>query len=381
MFTLLLIPLRAFVFVLGLLIVIGTCMSALRTFVLPRSAPDTISRAVFIWVRTLFELRKKRLETFAQRDRAMELYAPVSLIVMLCTWLICIQAGYMGMYWAVDGQSIYDAFKISGSSLLTLGFTLVDNLPTTILTFSEATIGLILIALLISYLPTIYAAFQRREAAVTMLEIRAGSPPSAVEMLIRYTRLLRLDELGEIWRSWEMWFVDIEESHTSLAALSFFRSPQSHRSWITAAGAVLDAASLVRSSVDIPTDSQADLCIRAGYLALRYIASFFRIPYNPEPLSTDPISISRAEFDEALRELEDVGVPLKPDREQAWKDFAGWRVNYDTVLLALAELTMAPVARWSSDRQLDTASEIVLRWRKGGKPVERHEFIPPSSLE
>ncbi len=381
MLTLLLIPLRAFAFVLGLLVVISTCISALRTFVLPRSAPDTISRAVFIWVRALFELRKKRLETFVQRDRAMELYAPLSLIALLCTWLICIQVGYMGMYWAVDGQSVYDAFKISGSSLLTLGFTLVDNLPTTILTFSEATIGLILIALLISYLPTIYSAFQRREGAVTMLEIRAGSPPSAVEMLIRYTRLKRLDELGEIWRSWEMWFVDIEESHTSLAALSFFRSPQPHRSWITAAGAILDVASLVRSSVDIPTDSQADLCIRAGYLALRYIASFFRIAYNSEPQATDPISISRAEFDEALRELEDAGVPLKPDREQAWKDFAGWRVNYDTVLLALSELMMAPVARWSSDRQLDTASGIVLRWRKGGKPIERHEFIPPSSLE
>ena len=381
MLTLLLIPLRAFAFVLGLLVVISTCISALRTFVLPRSAPDTISRAVFIWVRALFELRKKRLETFVQRDRAMELYAPLSLIALLCTWLICIQVGYMGMYWAVDGQSVYDAFKISGSSLLTLGFTLVDNLPTTILTFSEATIGLILIALLISYLPTIYSAFQRREGAVTMLEIRAGSPPSAVEMLIRYTRLKRLDELGEIWRSWEMWFVDIEESHTSLAALSFFRSPQPHRSWITAAGAILDVASLVRSSVDIPTDSQADLCIRAGYLALRYIASFFRIAYNSEPQATDPISISRAEFDEALRELEDAGVPLKPDREQAWKDFAGWRVNYDTVLLALSELMMAPVARWSSDRQLDTTSEIVLRWRKGGKPIERHEFIPPSSLE
>ncbi len=381
MLTLLLIPLRAFAFVLGLLVVISTCISALRTFVLPRSAPDTISRAVFIWVRALFELRKKRLETFVQRDRAMELYAPLSLIALLCTWLICIQVGYMGMYWAVDGQSVYDAFKISGSSLLTLGFTLVDNLPTTILTFSEATIGLILIALLISYLPTIYSAFQRREGAVTMLEIRAGSPPSAVEMLIRYTRLKRLDELGEIWRSWEMWFVDIEESHTSLAALSFFRSPQPHRSWITAAGAILDVASLVRSSVDIPTDSQADLCIRAGYLALRYIASFFRIAYNSEPQATDPISISRAEFDEALRELEDAGVPLKPDREQAWKDFAGWRVNYDTVLLALSELMMAPVARWSSDRQLDTTSENVLRWRKGGKPIERHEFIPPSSLE
>src|SRR5258708_39527866 len=136
---------------------------------------------------------------------------------------------------------------MSGSSVLTLGFALVDNFPTTVLAFSEATIGLILIALLIAYLPTIDSAFSRREAAVTMLEVRAGSPPSAVEMIIRYTRLKRLEQLGELWKAWEVWFVDLEESHTSLSALSFFRSPQPHRSWVTAAGAVLDGAALARS--------------------------------------------------------------------------------------------------------------------------------------
>ena len=371
--------LRIVAFIVGLGIVTVTLISALRTFVLPRSAPDVINRTVFIWVRRLFALRVDRLQTFNERDRAMELYAPTTLVALLVTWLLCIQIGYMGMYWAVDTQFWYDIFKISGSSLLTLGFTLVDNFPTTLLVFSEATIGLILIALLIAYLPTIYTAFARREEAVTLLEVRAGSPPSAVEMITRYHRLQRLELLSsEIWAPWEVWFVDNEESHTSLAALSFFRSPQPHRSWVTAAGAVLDAAALVSSSVDIPRDTRADLCIRAGYLSLRYIASFFRIPYNPNPASTDPISITRAEFEAALDRLAEAEVPLKPDRDQAWQDFAGWRVNYDTVLLALAELVMAPHAPWSSDRQLITASPTILRWRKGHKLVETHEWIPPS---
>jgi hypothetical protein len=173
--------------------------------------------------------------------------------------------------------------------------------------------------------------------------------------------------------------VDLEESHTSLAALSFFRSPQPHRSWVIAAGAVLDGAALVRSVVDIPADSQADLCIRAGYLALRYIGAFFRIPYNPNPSPNDPISVSRAEFEAALDEMATAGVPLKTDREQAWHDFVGWRVNYDTVLLALAELMIAPSARWSSDRRLADAPASVLRWRKGHKLIETHEWIPPSN--
>src|SRR5258708_15987644 len=185
-------------------------------------------------------------------------------------------------------------------------------------------IGLILIALLIAYLPTIYAAVSWGEPVVTMLEVRAGSPLSAVEMIKRYTRLKRLEQLGELWTAWEVWFVDLEESHTSLAALSFFRSPQPHRSWVIAAGAVLDGAALVRSVVDIPADSQADLCIRAGFLALRYIAAFFRISYNPNPSPTDPISVSRAEFEAALDEIAAPGVPLKTRPEQAWPGFSGW---------------------------------------------------------
>jgi len=92
--------------------------------------------------------------------------------------------------------------------------------------------------------------------------------------------------------------------------------------------------------------------VRAGYLALRAIGDFYGVPYDPDPAPTDPISIARDEFEDAYAELASAGVPLRPDREQAWRDFAGWRVNYDTVLLALAALTVAPYAPWSSDRSL-----------------------------
>jgi hypothetical protein len=184
------------------------------------------------------------------------------------------------------------------------------------------------------------------------LEVRAGSPPSAIEMILRYHRIHGLDRLNVLWVQWEQWFADIEESHTSLAALVFFRSPQPDHSWVTAAGAVLDAAALLRSTIDVPRDAQADLCLRAGYLALRRIADFFQIPYNANPRPTDPISLNRAEFEAAYDELARNGVPLIADRDQAWRDFSGWRVNYDAVLLLLAALTMAPYAPWSSDRSL-----------------------------
>jgi hypothetical protein len=220
------------------------------------------------------------------------------------------------------------------------------------LEFSEATLGLIMVALLIAYLPTIYAAFAKREAAVSMLEVRAGAPPSATELIERFQRLHGLEHLLGLWEQWEIWFVELEESHTSLAALVFFRSPKPNQSWVTAAGAVLDAAALANAALDLPHDLQADLTIRAGFLALRSIADFFGVAYDPNPEPTDPISISRAEFDAACEHMAQSGVPLKADRDAAWAHFSGWRVNYDRVLVALAHITMAPQAPWSSDRPL-----------------------------
>jgi hypothetical protein len=342
--------LRLAIIVLGALLVGATLRSAVRTFILPRAANTLIARWVFRAVGALFRRRAARASSYEARDRAMELYAPIALLVLPAVWLALVGLGYMAMYMGLGIGSLEQAFALSGSSLLTLGTTAPSGWLVTLLTFSEAAIGLALVALLIAYLPTMYSAFSRREAAVAMLEVRAGSPPSALTMLERYHRLERLDKLGEVWSSWESWFADLEESHTSLAALVYFRSPQPQRSWVTAAGAVLDGAALTASTLDIPRNVQADLCIRAGYLALRQIAAFFEISFNPDPKPEDPISIQQAEFDAAYDHLARLGLPLKADRGQAWRDFAGWRVNYDGVLLALARLTMAPYAPWSSDR-------------------------------
>lgn len=341
---------RILAFAAGMAIVIGTVLSAVRTFVLPRSSPTILTRVIFVTMRDLFSIIEKRVATYEQRDRILALYAPLSLLVMPPVWMICVLTGFMGMFWAVGSRSWYESLRISGSSLLTLGFMPLERLVDVLLGYSEATLGLILVALLIAYLPSMYSAFQKRETAVTLLEVRAGTPPSAIELFQRFHRLGRLEKLGEMWISWEVWFAELEESHTSLPALAFFRSPRPTRSWITAAGTVLDAAALASSTLDIPRDVQADLCIRAGYLALQRICDFFALPYNVQPTPTDPICVTRAEFDAACERLAGAGVPLKPDRDRAWRDFSGWRVNYDTPLLLLATIVTAPPALWSSDR-------------------------------
>ena len=342
--------LRILAIILGTLLVFFTLFSAIRTLVLPRAIQDRITYSTFTAVRWIFKLPLSWARDYHARDQIMAYYAPTALLSLLPVWLILVTLGYTGIFWGLGVPGWYESFLLSGSSLLTLGFARAEDLIQLSLVYSEATIGLLLIALLIAYLPTMYSAFQRREAAVARLEVRAGDPPSAVEMLLRFNRIHGLSQLHETWQSWENWFIDLQESHTSLSMLVFFRSPKGKHSWITASGTVLDAAALTLSSLDTPHDFQADLCLRAGYLALRNIADFFNVPFNPNPHAGDPISITRAEFDQAYDRLVAQDLPVKFNRDQAWRDFAGWRVNYDQVLLALAELTMAPEAPWSSDR-------------------------------
>ncbi len=329
-----------------------TLRSATRTFVVPRSVPDYLPRLIFRLLRRVYNIRLAYARTYEEIDGVMVYYAPTALLVLVVASLALIQIGYTLVYFGVIGDNLVHAFMLSGSSLLTLGFASVDSPWLALVAFSEAAIGIVMTALLISYLPSMYSSFQRREMAVNMLEVRAGSPPSAIEMLLRYQRIGSTDRLYDLWVQWEQWFADIAESHTSLSALTFFRSSQPHHSWVTAAGAVMDAAALSISASALPPEPQAALCLRAGYVALRRICDFFGIVY---PVYTDNaadavIAIRREEFDAACDALAAGGVPLKPDRDQAWRDFVGWRANYDIILLALCTLTIAPIAPWSSDR-------------------------------
>ena len=345
------ITMHALTFLVGVITVALTLFSAISTFVLPRSSRSPLTRLVFRLLRGVFDLILHFAKTYKRRDAIMAYYAPIGLMLLLPVWYLLISFGYAAMYWSLGVGNFVDAFRLSGSSLFTLGFATSKGVWQSALVFSEAMLGLIMVALLIAYLPTMYAAFSRREQAVNMLVVRAGSPPSAVEMLLRFRRIHGLDKLGEYWRTWETWFADVEESHSTLATLVFFRSPRPDMSWITAAGAVLDAASLTLSAVDVPYEVSAALCIRAGYLSLHSITHSFGIPLPHEPhFPDDPISISRAEFDETLTQLAVAGLPIKADRDQAWKDFGGWRVNYDRSLIELCILVMAPFAHWSSDR-------------------------------
>jgi hypothetical protein len=338
-------------FALGVVLLLLVLDSALRTFVLPRGEAPTMTRVVFIGVRWVFNRIASMFRTYDGRDRVMALYAPIGLFVLPLVWLVVLIFAFTAMFHALGVRGFERAFEMSGSSLPTLGFVRPPDLATSILAFVEAILGLAVLALLISYLPTIYGAFSRREVLVAQLASYA-EPPSGVQILIRAHRMERFSLLDSLWVSWQQWFAEVEETHTSLGVLSFFRSPQARRSWITAAGAILDAASLRQSALELPFDPEAGLCVRGGFVALREIGAYFDIPFDPDATYEDPISISKDEFLEACDQLVDAGLPVRGDRDDAWKQFRGWRVNYDSVLVGLAGFLMAPYAPWSSDRSL-----------------------------
>ena len=337
-------------FIFGTALVSAVLFSAVKTVVLPRNAQSLITRGVFRFVYAVLAQFARFPKSFAGRDRILALVAPFGLLLLPIVWVTLVTLGFTLIFWSTGAESMSAAFHLSGSSITTLGFAPADTLEHRIFAFTEATIGLILVALLITFLPSLYSAFSSRETLVTKLEVRAGVPPSAAEFLLRHYRIGWLDQLESFWLAWEQWFAEIEESHTTFPMMALFRSPNPKRSWITAAGTVLDSAALTLTVLKDKGTGAAAVCIRAGFLALRGIADNFGVDYDESPQQGDPISISRAEFDQMCVELREQGLPIVDDLNEAWLHFAGWRVNYDTVLLTLAQITTAPVAPWVSDR-------------------------------
>ena len=177
---------RVLIFLVGLGVVVNTFLSAISTFVLLCSTRSQINRLLFGFLRRIFKRMICFGATFEHKDAIFAYYAPLGLMLLVPTWYLLMTAGYASMYWALGVGDLYTDLQLSGSSLLTLGFETSDNFFVNLLVFSEATLGLILVALLIAYLPTMYSAFSRREEYINLLEVRAGTPPSSVEMLLRF---------------------------------------------------------------------------------------------------------------------------------------------------------------------------------------------------
>jgi hypothetical protein len=332
---------------IGFLLQMLVLDAAIRTFLLPRVANVRLSRLVSKFVGAVFRLFASPRRPYPARDQVLSLYASIVLLAYQALWLALSVLAFGFGFVAAGVPSYARAFEISGSSLFTLGTSSGTDGVQQSLGFIEAGVGLTLLALLISFIPTLYTAFQRRELSVARLAVRAGTPATPGGVLEVAQSIKSFEALDGVWQEWEQWFIDVGETHTTLTILNYYRSPSPDQTWIGAAATVLDAAAIFNSCVDVPPSPAAGLCIRSGWIALRRLADYFRIPYTLHPDRSIPIAITRHEFDLVLEHLDRSGVPLVADRDVAWRDFVGWRVNYDAIIEDLYERFTCPRVDWS----------------------------------
>jgi hypothetical protein len=331
-------PADVLALVVGILIVFTVVGSAARTVVLPDGRTPRMAKATFAFAAVTGKALRRLVRGPEREHLVLSATPAFALLAMPVVWLTGALSGFTLIFFALEPDGWRRAYKAAGSSLFTLGFANLDDIPGLTAAFFAAAISISILALLIvTYLPTLYAVYSRREAITTAFETSAGEPPEAADLIIRYHVLASTERLNLIWLEWRDWFNESRETHTALPMVVLFRSAKPERSWLITTAAVLDSAALLISAVDEPYDPVAALCIRSGYLALRDIAEPHNITYDPDPAADDPISITREDFDHSYDKLVAAGLSVHP-REQAWASFRGWRVNYDSLVNDLAEL-------------------------------------------
>jgi hypothetical protein len=306
------------------------------------------------------------MDRYERKDRLLAAEGPSVLLGLLGVWLVSLLGGFSLLLWGTtDSLSGGAAVREAGSSLLTLGFASTGGPAATAIDFAAAATGLVVVALQIAYLPTLYGAFNRREVLVTMLDTRAGAPAWGPEILARHYAVGLIDTLPTFYASWEAWSADVAESHTNYPVLTTFRSPKALHSWVIGLLSVLDSAALFLALAPDRAPTEARLCLRQGFTALRDIADTLGIAYDPDPRFDQGIALTYEEFLEGVERLgrgTNGAFPTERSPEEAWREFVGWRVNYESIAYALADRTDAVPGRWSGERK-----------RMG----ERIETVPP----
>ncbi len=328
---------------------IGWLLSAIvRTLIIPRPERVWLTSTLFEAARRLTAAVAAMSDDPERRHRLRGTFAPVVLIMLPVVWSLGLMISFAFIFAGLGVDSPVGALELSGSSLTTLGFVAAPSTAIRLVAIVEALFGLAVVALMIGFLPTLYGTFSRREVAVARLTTRAGEPPRPADFLARLDAIGSLDDIGELWSDWEDWFAELGETHTTFPALIYFRSATVGRSWLSAAEAALDTAAFVRATHLAPTRGQADTMIRAGYLALRAIADFYRVEPEVGPGQFDGLAIARADFDSIVTELAARGMTVGVDLDEAWVAFAGWRVNYDRAVVGLRELIGDAPSHWST---------------------------------
>jgi hypothetical protein len=343
--------------VVGGLLVIAVWYSVTGTLIVSRSVSSLLTRWVDEAIDRFYQLVLSRAGDYKRRDRILATQAASVLLGQLAAWLVVSFVGYAFLFWPFVARGLASAFTDAGSSMFTLGFAEPAGAVPAVIVFLAAATGLVIITLQIAYLPSLYAAFNRRETEIALLNARGGVPSWGPELLARTQYALgsgmsTLDTMPDLYAQWERWAADVSESHTTYLPLVRFRSPQPLSSWVTSLLAVLDSAAMFlalapKAAPVIP----ARLCLRSGFLCFTRIARAMGVSIPDEPDPGAGISLTYDQFLDAVTRMREVDFPIEVDPEQAWPEFVGWRVNYEQAAHAVAAAVYAVPALWSGPRR------------------------------
>ncbi len=337
----------------ALLLICGVLWDAFETIILPRRIRRRmrITLAVYRLTWTPWSSLARRMHANGRRETFLSLYGPLALLFLLVIWAVGLVFGFGLMQWALGsalsvpeghpgfGVDLY----MSGTTFFTLGLgDIVPRSPAArFVTAFEAGTGFGFLALVISYLPILYQAFSRREVSVSLLDARAGSPPSAVEMLRRLGEDAQTDDLNRFLADWERWSAELLESHLSYPSLAYFRSQHENQSWLASLTTILDTCALVLAGVDGITKQQARLTFamaRHAAVDLSQVLGMRHARFKATRLSPEDQARAR-------ELLGSVGMPLREGPEADAK-LTKLRTMYEPYVMEIADRLILALPPW-----------------------------------
>ncbi len=337
----------------GILSILGILLDAFETIVLPRRVQRSFRLTSWFYRRTWIPYRAiaNRIPSRARRENFLSYFGPLSLIFLLILWASGLIFGFallqygVGEHFRLSGEPLTFGVLVyhSGETFFTLGYG--DIIPSSglarALSVVEAGLGFGFLGVVIGYLPTIYSSFSRREIEISLLDARAGSPPSAAELLSRFGNCPQQAVLDQIFKDWERWAAEVLESHLSYPALSFFRSQHNNQSWLGALITILDASALVIAGVDGLRPEQAKITFAMARHAVVDLAQVVNARYNPNT----PDRLPEQELNRLRQQLAERGVKLR-DGAAFEEKLAHLRSQYESYAVAIAlnlSITLAAV--------------------------------------
>jgi hypothetical protein len=333
----------------------------------------------------------RRIQSKSFREQFYSIYGPLSLLMLLVVWAILLVVGFAGFFYSMatpftDAMGLGTQLAhfrtdlyVSGTTLFTLG--LGDVVPRSLtaraLVISEAGTGLGLVALVIGYVPVLYQAFSRREVDVALLDARAGSPPTAAELLRRHRFEGGDDALIQLLAQWERWSAEILESHISYPILCYYRSQHDNQSWLSAMTAVLDTCALLIAVVEGPASRQAQLTFAMSRHALIDLGHVFHLEEKEKqwPLHEDLERLPPHGFDRLCDSLGDVGIRFCGDRDSVVR-LQAIRGLYEPHAHAIADYLGMKLPGWVAAPNAKDQWVIINRLREQAEAVLTGRAVP-----